>query len=84
MKQRLTNGEIDKIVKQATEIAAGDYKTHEPTAQNHAALQALQIKINVELIKTIRELDAKNEKLQKFVFWLSVVATIATVVALLK
>jgi|KBSSwiStaDraftv2_1062776.scaffolds.fasta_scaffold1200196_1 hypothetical protein len=78
------NKEIDRVVKEAREIAAADYRSHEPTARNHAALQALQIKINGELIKTIRSLDAKNAKLQKLLFLLSVVATFAAIVALLK
>lgn len=76
--------EIDKVIKQAEKIAAGDYQSHEPTARNHAALQALQVKINGELIKTIRGLDAKNAKLQRLLFWLSVVATISAVTTLLK
>jgi hypothetical protein len=76
--------EIDKVIKQAQNIASGDFATHEPTARNHAALQALQIKINGELIKTIRGLDAKNAKLQKLLFWLSVIATFSAIVALLK
>ncbi len=76
--------EIDKVIKQAEKIAAGDYATHEPTARNHAALQALQIRVNGELIKTIRSLDAKNAKLQRLLFWLSVVATVSAVIALLR
>jgi hypothetical protein len=84
MKTILKNQEIDKIVEQARKIAGGNYKKAESTATNHANLQALQIKINAELIKTIRQLDEKNEKLQKLIFWLSVIATVATFVALLK
>jgi hypothetical protein len=80
----ISDKEIDKVIKQAQAIAAGDFATHEPTARNHAALQALQIKTNGELIKTIRSLDAKNAKLQKLLFWLSVVATFSAIVALLK
>jgi hypothetical protein len=76
--------EIDKVVKEAEAIASDDYTSHEPTARNHARLQALQIKINGELIKTIRSLDAKNAKLQRLLFWLSVIATFSAVIALLK
>lgn len=82
--QTLTNQEIDLIVNKAETIASGDYKTHEPTARNHAALQSLEIKTTAELIKTIRRLDEKNERLQRLLFWLSVIATVATIVALLK
>ena len=78
------NTEIDKVIKQAEQIAAGDYRSHEPTARNHAALQALQIKINGELIKTIRSLDAKSARLQKLIFLLSIIATLCAVVAVLK
>jgi len=84
MKHILSDQAINNIVKKSQTIANGDYKTHEPTARNHAALQALQIKINAELIKTIRNLDQKNEKLQRFIFLLTIVATLATVVALAK
>ena len=80
----INNNEIDRVVKEAKKIAASDYTSHEPTARNHAALQALQIKINGELIKTIRSLDAKNAKLQKLLFLLSVIATFSAIVALLK
>lgn len=83
-KDSLSDQEINRIVEEADTIASGDYKTHEPTARNHAALQALEIKTNAELIRTIRQLDQKNGKLQKLLFWLSVVATVATVIALLK
>ena len=78
------NKEIDQVVKEAENIAAGDYRSHEPTARNHAALQALQIKINGELIKTIRSLDAKNGRLQKLLFLLSMVATSCAIIAVLK
>jgi signal transduction histidine kinase len=84
MKTILKNQEIDKIVEQARKIASGNYKKAVSTATNHANLQALQIKINAELSKTIRHLDEKNEKLQKLLFWLSIVATVATIAALLK
>jgi hypothetical protein len=80
----MDNSQIDQTVKEAQEIAGGDYRTHEPTARNHASLQALQIKINGELIKTIRNLDAKNSKLQAAVAWLAVIATLASIIALFK
>ena len=80
----IRNDEINAVVNEAKEIAAGDYRTHEPTARNHAALQALQIKVNSELIKTIRNLDRKNATLQKFIAVLSVIATVATIVALVN
>lgn len=84
MKQVLSNEELDKLVQEAQEIAAGDYKEHEPTARNHAKLQALHVRTDAELIKTIRQLDEKNSRLQQLVLWLSVVATVATIVALVK
>jgi hypothetical protein len=84
MKQILTDDQIANIIGEADNIAKADYKEPEPTARQHAKLQSLQIKVNAELIKTIRHLDEKNGKLQKLLFWLSVVATVATVVALLK
>lgn len=80
----MDNTEIDQAVQEAEAIAAGNYKKHEPTARNHAKLQALEIKINSELIKTIRGLDAKNTRLQKSVVLLSIVATMSAVVALFK
>lgn len=76
--------EIEGVVASAKMIAEGDYSHSVSTATNHAKLQALQIKMNSELIKTIRHLDRKNSMLQKFIAVLSVVATVATVVALLK
>ena len=76
-----SNQEIDRIIKEAKKIATGDYSSHEPTARNHAALQALQIKINGELIKTIRNLDEKSAKLQKLLFVLSVIATVCAFIA---
>lgn len=82
-KNILSNEQINKVVKQAQEISEGNYKQAESTAKNHASLQALQIKINAELIKTIRHLDEKNSNLQKYLLWLSVVATVATLGALL-
>lgn len=81
---RMDQTEIDETVAEAEQIAGGDYRTHEPTARNHAKLQALQIRTNSELIKTIRHLDAKNAKLQKSVAILSVVATLAAIIALFK
>jgi 16S rRNA C1402 N4-methylase RsmH len=75
---------IDGAVKEAEAIANADYAKHEPTARNHAKLQAIQIRVNGELIKTIRNLDAKNERLQKQVALLSVVATLASIIALFK
>ena len=80
----LSNTVIDRIVSEAQEIAVGDYKEHEPTARNHAALQAKIIEVNGELIKTIRQLDAKNSKLQLYLAWLALVATAASLIALLK
>ena len=80
----LSNAELERLAGEAEHIAAGDYRTHEPTARNHAKLQALQIKINGELIKTIRQLDDKNGKIQKLLVVLSIVATLSTVIALLK
>jgi hypothetical protein len=80
----MNNSELDRIVKEAEKIAASDYTEHEPTARNHANLQKLQIRVNSELIKTIRNLDAKNSKLQFMVALLSVVATVAAVIALFK
>ncbi len=82
--KKVNDKQIDKIVKKAEEIVKGDYNTHEPTAKNHAALQALNIKVNGELIKTIRALDEKNSKLQKSVLLLSVIATISALIALFK
>lgn len=82
-KDILSSEQINKVVRQAQKISEGDYKQAESTAKNHATLQALQIKVNAELIKTIRHLDEKNGKLQKLLFWLSVVATFATLAALL-
>jgi hypothetical protein len=82
--KEISSQQIEAIVRQAQEIAAGDYTEAETTARNHAALQAKIIQINGELMKTIRHLDSKNSTLQKFVAWLSLVATVATVVALLK
>jgi hypothetical protein len=79
-----TNQDIEADVEEAAAIAKGNYERAESTARNHASLQALQIKVNAELIKTIRHLDEKNERLQKLIFWLSVIATIATIVALYK
>jgi cytochrome oxidase assembly protein ShyY1 len=76
--------QIDKVVAEAEEIAASDYKQHESTARNHAKIQALLVRTNGELIKTIRSLDAKNSKLQYQVRWLSVIATIAAIIALFK
>jgi NTP pyrophosphatase (non-canonical NTP hydrolase) len=84
MKHIITNNELDELVKDAQDIAAGDYAAHEPTARNHAALQARLVMVNAELIKTIRHLDEKNGKLQKLLFWLSAVATVATLVALFR
>lgn len=84
MKTNLDSQEIDKIVANASKIAAGDYKKAESTAKNHASLQKLQITINAELIKTIRHLDSKNQKLQKQIAWLTLIAAAATIVALLK
>lgn len=84
MKQILNNDELDKLVGEAQDIAQADYSSHEPTARNHAALQSRLVMVNAELIKTIRHLDEKNGKLQRLLFWLSVVATVATLVALLK
>lgn len=75
---------INETVAEAEKIAASDYKAHEPTARNHAKLQALQIRTNSELIRTIRNLDAKNSKLQKSVAILSVVATAAAIIALFR
>ena len=80
----LSSTAIDQIVVEAQKIAAGDYKEHEPTARNHAALQAKIIEVNGELIKTIRLLDAKNSKLQLYLAWLALVATAASLIALLK
>jgi hypothetical protein len=80
----MDNSQIDQIISQAEAIASGDYKTHEPTARNHAKLQALLVATNGELIKTIRSLDAKNGRLQKQVFLLSIIATIASIIALFK
>lgn len=80
----MNDKEIDETVAEAEKIAASDYKEHEPTARNHAKLQALQIKTNNELIRTIRNLDAKNSKLQKSVAILSVVATAAAIIALFR
>lgn len=82
--ERANESEIDSTVAEAKKLAEGDYSHSVSTATNHAKLQALQIKMNSELIKTIRHLDRKNSVLQKFIAVLSVVATIATVVALLK
>lgn len=82
--KKVNNHEIDQLVKKAEEIVKGDYNTHEPTAKNHAALQALEIKVTGELIKTIRVLDEKNSKLQKTVLWLSIIATISALIALFK
>jgi hypothetical protein len=77
--------QIDKVIAQAQEIAARDnYASHEPTARNHAELQALQIQVNGELIKTIRGLDAKNAKLQRLLFWLSLIATASALIALFR
>lgn len=84
MKHILTDDELDKLVENARDIAAGNYNSHVETATNHAALQALNVQTNTELIKTIRKLDEKNRKLQQLLFWLSVIATVATIVALLK
>lgn len=84
MKQILSNEELDKLVKKAEKIATGDYRSHIDTATNHAALQSLHVKTDAELIKTIHQLDEKNGKLQKLLFWLFVIATVATIVALLK
>ncbi len=81
---KVDNDQIDELVKKAEEIVKGDYNTHEPTAKNHAALQALEIKVTGELIKTIRVLDEKNSKLQKTVLWLSIIATISALIALFK
>jgi hypothetical protein len=75
---------IDKLVEEAKKIAAGDYSAAELTARNHATLQSLQISVNGELIKTIRHLDRKNSVLQRFIAVLSIIATIATFVALFK
>jgi hypothetical protein len=81
----LSNSNIDKLIEEARQIASsGDYRSHEPTARNHAALQAKIIEVNGELIKTIRKLDEKNSKLQILVFWLAVVSTFAGLVALFK
>jgi len=80
----MDNHQLDKIIKDAQQIAEGDYRTHEPTARNHAKLQALQIKVNSELIKTIRILDDKNSRLQKMIAVLSVVLAAAAIVALFK
>lgn len=82
--KKVNDKQIDRIVKKAEEIVGGDYNTHEPTAKNHAALQALNIKVNGELIKTIRALDEKNSKLQKSVLLLSVIATVSALIALFK
>lgn len=82
-KHILNNQEIDRVIRQAQEISEGNYKQAESTAKNHASLQALQIKVNAELIKTIRHLDEKNSNLQKYLLWLSVAATVATLAALL-
>lgn len=60
MKEKiLDTQDIDKVVAQAQEIAGGRYDKAEITAKQHATLQSLQIKINAELIKTIRHLDKK-------------------------
>ncbi len=84
MKKVITSEDIYRVINEAQAIAKGNYKQAESTARNHASLQALQIRVNAELIKTIRHLDEKNEKLQKLLFWLSLVATLATIVALIK
>jgi hypothetical protein len=80
----LSNKAIDELIQEAHDIAGGDYKNHEATARNHAALQSRIIQVNGELIKTIRQLDAKNSSLQKIVAWLALVATVASVIALAK
>jgi hypothetical protein len=85
MKHSLSNSELDNWANKAQEIAEkGHYTDSTSTAKNHATLQSLIVLSNAELIKTIRHLDEKNGKLQKLLFWLSVIATIATVTALLK
>lgn len=80
----MDDSKLNNAIKEANDIAAGNYKEHEPTARNHAKLQALQITINSELIRTIRHLDTKNSKLQKQVAILSIVATAASIIALFK
>ena len=84
MSKIVDNNQIDRLVDNAQVIARGDYQTHEPTAKNHAALQALEIKVTGELIKTIRSLDEKNSKLQKTVLLLSIVAAVSALIALFK
>ena len=81
---KVNNSQLDQLVKKSEEIVHGNYETHEPTAKNHAALQALEIKVTSELIKTIRILDEKNSKLQNTVLWLSIVATVSALIALFK
>jgi len=80
----MDSNQLDKIVKEAEKIAGGDYATHEPTARNHAKLQALQIKVNSELIKTIRILDDKNSKLQVMIAVMTVFVAAAAIIALFK
>jgi hypothetical protein len=76
--------QLAQTIQEAEAIAEGNYKQAESTARNHAKLAALQIKVNGDLIKTIRHLDAKNARLQKYVAFLSVVATLAAIIALFK
>ncbi len=76
--------ELSKLVKEAESIVGGNWDSHADTARGHAKIQSLLVATNVELIKTIRELDHKNSRLQKLVFLLSVVATFAAIVALIK
>ena len=80
----MNDQQIEETIAQADAIAASDYKQHESTARNHAKIQALLVRTNCELIKTIRKLDAKNSKLQQQVAWLSVIATVAAIIALFK
>jgi len=80
----MDNTELNKLAEEVDSIVGGNYKTHEVTARNHAKIQSLLVKTNIELIKTIRDLDSKNSKLQNQVKWLSVIAVLASVIALFK
>ena len=76
--------QLDKLVTETEAIVESNFNSLEVTVRNHATIQSSLVTTNVELIKTIQDLDSKNSKLQKQLFWLSLIATFAAIVALFK
>lgn len=77
-----TDQSLDRLIKHSKDVrVSAVWGSSSQSGEAMSQIIVNQMEIDVELIKTIRQLDAKNSLMQQKLFWLAFISSLSAVIA---